>query len=89
MGPTNHATHSTDGEGRVTRLVGYAATFLIVGAIVYAAINVALAGSLGLSGGVPEVDLEASLVAGAIGAILLIALAAYRRAKNVRPDDEN
>jgi len=85
----NGVSQSTDGDGRVTRLVGYVATFLIVGAIVYAAINVALAGSVGLSGGVPEVDLEASLIAGAIGAILLIAIGVYRRVNRAGPEDAN
>jgi NhaP-type Na+/H+ or K+/H+ antiporter len=63
----------------ITRLLGYVATFMLIGAIVYALINGVLAASLGFQGGVPEVDLEASLVVGIIAILLLMAIAVYRR----------
>ena len=73
-------------DNRVIHILGYVASLMIVGAIIYALINGAVAASLGFPGGVPEVDLEASFVVGGLGVILFIALAVYRGLKS-RPDE--
>jgi hypothetical protein len=61
------------------QLLSYVASALIVGAIVYAFVNIALASSTGLKGGVPVGDLEASFVAAVVGIFLHTALAVRRR----------
>jgi hypothetical protein len=67
-------------DGRsVTRVLGYVASFMVVGALVYAVINWVLAESLGLKGGVPVMDIETSLVVGLIGILLLAVLTVYQR----------
>lgn len=66
-------------EERVLRVLEYVAGLLVIGAIVYAVINGILAGSVGLKGGAPVLDLEASLVVGVLGILLYVALAIYRR----------
>jgi len=57
----------------------YVGSFMIVGSIVYAALNLVLASIVGLKGGVPTGDLEASFVVGSVGIVLLIGVAVYER----------
>ena len=69
---------NSDPKSRLKALE-YVGSFMIVGSIVYAALNLVLASIVGLKGGVPTGDLEASFVVGSVGIVLLIGVAVYER----------